>query len=700
MPIVIPRRRRAASRPRRRPSPQKRELEDPQIENRCPTSPGVSIFESEDTASPASDPGSVESPNPEPKSEPPAPSRVIEIRPDDWEFVRPSPYSSAIEVSGCPRLFGPDLTLTSDTMAEVWSISLNTQIVQASWQRPFGKGAFGSVYSGLVEDVPVAVKIASCRAEGTERGSAYAETFSCTLRELFFGSIMVNAQYTVFPVDGGCYTLNDTYHTFVSMPLGGLNLHHVLGRHYALHGDVLSVLMRDCVRGVQEFVEATHGTAGHFDIKPGNIMIRHPFFHKDARCFACVTDFGLSRLTSGTNSDMLVSMFWRSPEILYPGVCRNTAGPETDIWSLGMMFLQMACNGSQRFWPHSDELDDFVVFVAKIIGPPTPESFPWLFERARRNRRSEEAGRLAHVLHYFRGCIPVSSKESIAGKIPESSPLYGNEMFVDLVSRMLQYEPSRRPTIAEVAEHPFFTRLDGVEGTVEFQHLINLQLGATCHPEVWQGRVRKAQCVAKEVPTRSAYFMQTDEAIKTLSTHDMVRYVMDAMTIYPQFYVESAFFCCLLGTATKHKFVAAGHDQYVFANTVLAVGSAVSNPAIAPMTSSFVENHRFLDICCHYAKSFYTKGSVRAFQQCVDTLKELKAAVQATRSSEEAMNVVLSLFAAIAINDSLDASWLLREARTIRQVGALTSWRFKSSVEDSIYSRMLLEGWWPRSASS
>jgi len=104
-----------------------------------------------------------------------------------------------------------------------------------------------------------------------------------------------------------------------------------------------------------------------------------------------------------------------------------------DLWSVGCIFGEMS-NGRPLFPGTSDS--DQLTRIFKVLGNPTEENWPSLSELPdyKDPFRAEEG----------------SGLESLLARLSTDAP------GLDLISRMLAYEPSRRISAKEALVHPYF----------------------------------------------------------------------------------------------------------------------------------------------------------------------------------------------------------------------------------------------------
>ena len=166
----------------------------------------------------------------------------------------------------------------------------------------------------------------------------------------------------------------------------------------------------------------------HRDLKPENLMVT-----KD---ICKITDFGLAReIRSKPPFTEYVSTRWyRAPEILLRSTSYNSP---VDIFALGCIMAEMYM--LRPLAPGTNEIDQILKFCA-VLGTPAMASWPEGFKLASQmNYRfpQMQAVNLATLMH-------TASYEA-----------------VQLIGRMLSWDPQKRPTAAECLEHPYFSSISG-----------------------------------------------------------------------------------------------------------------------------------------------------------------------------------------------------------------------------------------------
>ena len=171
----------------------------------------------------------------------------------------------------------------------------------------------------------------------------------------------------------------------------------------------------------------------HRDLKPQNLLINREGELK-------LADFGLARafgIPVRSYTHEVVTLWYRAPDVLLASTKYSTP---IDVWSIGCIFVEMV-NGSPIFTGTTEETQLEAIF--RYLGPPQT-SYPGITE-------------LPGWPDLIQDGKDFGKKEPSLEQILDVKHL--GEDGIDLVKKMLVYDPSKRITAQEARVHVYFDDL-------------------------------------------------------------------------------------------------------------------------------------------------------------------------------------------------------------------------------------------------
>ncbi|XP_010544396.1 PREDICTED: mitogen-activated protein kinase 4-like [Tarenaya hassleriana] len=289
--------------------------------------------------------------------------------------------------------------------------------------RPIGRGAYGIVCAALNSENGEEVAIKKI-------GNAFDNIIDAkrTLREIKLLRHMdhenvIAIKDIIRPPQRENF--NDVY---IVSELMDTDLHQIIRSNQPLTDDHCRFFLYQLLRGLK-YVHSANVL--HRDLKPSNLLL-------NANCDLKIGDFGLARTKSETDfmTEYVVTRWYRAPELLL-NCSEYTAA--IDIWSVGCILGEIMTR--EPLFPGKDYVHQLRL-ITELIGSPDETSLGFL--------RSDNARRYVRQL-------PQYPRQNFAARFPSMSP-----GAVDLLEKMLVFDPSRRITVDEALCHQYLGPLHDI----------------------------------------------------------------------------------------------------------------------------------------------------------------------------------------------------------------------------------------------
>ena len=290
-----------------------------------------------------------------------------------------------------------------------------------------GRGAYGVVCSARDrvrarrgEHETVAIKkLTNCFDSPVEARRALREVH--LLRRLNHENV-VTLLDIMMPVNE-CGLMDDVYLVYELMDT---DLHQIIRSKQTLLDEHCQYFAYQILRGLKYVHSAK---VLHRDLKPSNILL-------NANCDLCICDFGLARSMVERGAMMtsyVVTRWYRAPELLLNS---EEYAASIDMWSVGCILAEII--DRKPIFPGKDFIHQMRLII-ETLGSPSGEDVAYISSPYARK---------------YIASLPHKPKIDFSTLYPNANPLA-----VDLLERILVFNPQRRISVDDALAHPFLASL-------------------------------------------------------------------------------------------------------------------------------------------------------------------------------------------------------------------------------------------------
>ncbi|KIL69470.1 hypothetical protein M378DRAFT_21621 [Amanita muscaria Koide BX008] len=437
-------------------------------------------------------------------------------RDDKSSSPDPSPASWNVD-RGRSRVRRASNTFSEDNLRKRGYHSLLSSFgkvfhVEKRWKlvREMGAGAYGVVMSAAdeISGETVAIKLVTRVFDKVQLAKRALREIS--LLRHFTGHENITG---LIDVDAISPDFNEIY---IFMEPMEADLHQIIKSGQTLTNEHVQYFLYQILRGMKYVHSAS---VIHRDLKPGNLLV-------NSDCELKICDFGLSRGFGATPeytthlTEYVATRWYRAPEIMLAFRGYNTA---IDVWSIGCILAELLLG--KPLFKGKDYVDQLNK-ILDVLGSPD--------ERVMKKIGSQKAQAYVRSLPlkkkvHFRHIIPTADVQAL-----------------DLLEKMLAFDPEARITVPEALEHPWLASYHDISDEPEchqvfdrWQEIESLETiddfrdALWCEIEDYRREVRGLKLVSpkrtlstssvRELETTMPILREEREQERSVFEHDTIR---------------------------------------------------------------------------------------------------------------------------------------------------------------------------------
>ena len=291
------------------------------------------------------------------------------------------------------------------------------------FNRVIGRGAYGLVIAAT--DKMTGRDVAIKCIDHTFDSNLDAKRI---LREIRCLSVLKHENITNLVEVCGAPTFEEFNSVILVMDLMDTDMYQIINSGQNLLKDHVRYFVYQVLRGLKYIHSAN---ILHRDLKPANLLL-------NANCDLKIADFGLARVKDPEEgnefmSEYVATRWYRAPEVL---LNYDTYGPAIDVWSVGCILAELLLR--RPFLPGQSTMNQLAL-INNVLGSPTEDD---LAECTNPKARA------------FMESLPRRAPVPLGEMIPGAE-----EDELDMIARMLTWDPRKRITVEEALGHPFVASL-------------------------------------------------------------------------------------------------------------------------------------------------------------------------------------------------------------------------------------------------